>query len=194
MKMSNENINLEPVDHTYWCASITQMLLSDPPQKAPCDCRFERRKLGDIYADTPSAEKERGANNNDAFSVPDTVMARIAIPIVDDPQTISFFEKSEIGYLYKLVHNFPDVNKMAEHFKTMPDILQPEMFVRGYPVRVFQSTGTTVELLEDTVLFSRNCVIPVKMFDKSGNVVFERILISSQNVVWNSNNVKTKVI
>ena len=28
----------EPVRHADWCASVTQLLLSMPPQKAPCNC------------------------------------------------------------------------------------------------------------------------------------------------------------
>jgi hypothetical protein len=28
----------EQVSHQGWCASLTQLLLSDPPQPAPCNC------------------------------------------------------------------------------------------------------------------------------------------------------------
>lgn len=30
----------EPVhEHEKWCASVTQLLLCDPPRKAPCNCK-----------------------------------------------------------------------------------------------------------------------------------------------------------
>ena len=29
----------EPVAHQYWCASLTRLLLSNPPQRAHCDCK-----------------------------------------------------------------------------------------------------------------------------------------------------------
>jgi hypothetical protein len=29
----------EPVAHQNWCASLTQLLLSHPPQPAPCNCK-----------------------------------------------------------------------------------------------------------------------------------------------------------
>ena len=32
----------EPVRHKDWCASITQLLLSNPPQPAPCNCQPRR--------------------------------------------------------------------------------------------------------------------------------------------------------
>jgi hypothetical protein len=30
--------------HEDWCASLTQLLLSNPPQPAPCDCKPLKRK------------------------------------------------------------------------------------------------------------------------------------------------------
>jgi len=33
----------EPVAHQKWCASLTQLLLSMPPQPAPCNCRPPQR-------------------------------------------------------------------------------------------------------------------------------------------------------
>jgi hypothetical protein len=33
----------EPVDHQKWCASLTQLLLSMPPQPAPCNCHPPQR-------------------------------------------------------------------------------------------------------------------------------------------------------
>ena len=33
----------EPVAHQKWCASLTQLLLSMPPQPAPCNCQPPRR-------------------------------------------------------------------------------------------------------------------------------------------------------
>jgi hypothetical protein len=29
----------EPVVHQNWCASLTQLLTSNPPQPAPCNCK-----------------------------------------------------------------------------------------------------------------------------------------------------------
>jgi hypothetical protein len=33
----------EPVSHQKWCASLTQLLLSMPPQPAPCNCHPPQR-------------------------------------------------------------------------------------------------------------------------------------------------------
>jgi hypothetical protein len=33
----------EPVEHQKWCASLTQLLLSMPPQPAPCNCHPPQR-------------------------------------------------------------------------------------------------------------------------------------------------------
>jgi hypothetical protein len=33
----------EPVAHQKWCASLTQLLLSMPPQPVPCNCRPPQR-------------------------------------------------------------------------------------------------------------------------------------------------------
>jgi len=33
----------EPVAHQKWCASLTQLLLSMPPQPAPCNCHPPQR-------------------------------------------------------------------------------------------------------------------------------------------------------
>ena len=33
----------EPVVHQNWCASLTQLLLSMPPQPAPCNCHPPQR-------------------------------------------------------------------------------------------------------------------------------------------------------
>ncbi len=65
----------EPVVHQDWCASLTRLLLSMPPQPAPCDCQPIKRKAekqeryfcercgkrlsGGIHTCTPPAEAEK---------------------------------------------------------------------------------------------------------------------------------------
>jgi hypothetical protein len=38
-----QEIEQEPVAHQKWCASLTQLLLSMPPQPAPCNCQPPQR-------------------------------------------------------------------------------------------------------------------------------------------------------
>ena len=45
----------EPAAHQKWCASLTQLLLSMPPQPAPCNCHPSQRTkdLITIHTCTP---------------------------------------------------------------------------------------------------------------------------------------------
>jgi hypothetical protein len=57
----------EPVAHQKWCASLTQLLLSMPPQPAPCNCHQPQleqnfcprcgKRTNDIHTCTPPQEK-----------------------------------------------------------------------------------------------------------------------------------------
>jgi hypothetical protein len=58
----------EPVEHQKWCASLTQLLLSMPPQPAPCNCQPPQRTwvgltieemMDAIYVDDTPIERGR---------------------------------------------------------------------------------------------------------------------------------------
>jgi hypothetical protein len=62
-----QEIEQEPVAHQKWCASLTQLLLSMPPQPAPCNCHQPQpeqnfcprcgKRTNDIHTCTPPMEK-----------------------------------------------------------------------------------------------------------------------------------------
>jgi len=50
-KAISELESQEPVSHQKWCASLTQLLLSMPPQPAPCNCHLPQRTWVGLTAD-----------------------------------------------------------------------------------------------------------------------------------------------
>jgi hypothetical protein len=59
----------EPVTHQKWCASLTQLLMSMPPQPAPCNCQPPQRteqnfcprcgkRTNDIHTCTPPMDTQ----------------------------------------------------------------------------------------------------------------------------------------
>jgi len=64
-----QEIEQEPVAHQKWCASLTQLLLSMPPQPAPCNCHQPQleqnfcarcgKRTNDIHTCTPPQRTEQ---------------------------------------------------------------------------------------------------------------------------------------
>ena len=56
-----QEIEQDPVAHQKWCASLTQLLLSMPPQPAPCNCHPPQRTeplIGCVNHDCAKCKEE----------------------------------------------------------------------------------------------------------------------------------------
>lgn len=51
----------ETEQHQSWCASLTQLLLSHPPQKAPCNCRVAKPAEPAIRKPMTEEEMRKGS-------------------------------------------------------------------------------------------------------------------------------------
>lgn len=78
----------EPVEeHERWCASVTQLLLCDPPRKAPCNCK--KKQVEPVQEPVAWESSKDGKTIQDNDFTHDVVL-RVTGDFEDDEQRISY--------------------------------------------------------------------------------------------------------
>ena len=81
----------EPVEeHERWCASVTQLLLCDPPRKAPCNCK--KKQVEPVQEPVAWESSEDGKTIQDNDFTHDVVL-RVTGDFENDRQRISYAKR-----------------------------------------------------------------------------------------------------